>query len=134
MVWLQVAPVASELLPVAWVFMVFADPRGQRVATRGLGFHGFCRVLSVASGKITGSSGIYRVLSVARGQNPWFSWYLQGLVSGKWPKPMVFMVFAGSCQWQVAKTHGFHGICRVLSVASGHNPWLSWYLQGLVSG
>ena len=81
MVWLQVAPVASELLPVAWVFMVFADPRGQRVATRGLGFHGFCRVLSVASGKITGSSG-----------------YSQGLVRGKGPKPMVFMVFAGSCQ------------------------------------
>ena len=117
MVWLQVAPVASELLPVAWVFTVFADPRGQRVATRGLGFHGFCRVLSVASGKITGSS-----------------WYLQGLVSGKGPKPMVFMVFAGSCQWQVTKTHDFHGICWVLSVASGQNPGFSWYLQGLVSG
>ena len=84
MVWLQVAPVASELLPVAWVFMVFADPRGQRVATRGLGFHVFFSVLSVASGKITGSS-----------------WYLQGLVSGKGPKPMVFMVFAGS--WQLPR-------------------------------
>ena len=84
--------------------------------------------------KTPGFHGICRVLSVASDQNPWFSLHLQGLVSGKWPKPMIFMVFAGSCQWQVAKNHGFHGICRVLSVASGHNPWLSWYLQGLVTG
>ena len=42
------------------------------------------------------------VFSVASDQNPKCSLYLQVLVSGK-----------------VAKTYGFHCICRVLSVASG---------------
>ena len=67
---------------------------------------------------------------------PWLgcSWFLQGLVNGKWQNTWLVMVFTGSCQWQVAKTQGFHGICRVLSVASCQNPWFSWHLQGLVSG
>ena len=93
-------------------------PRGQRVATRGLGVHGFCRSPWPAS--------CY----------PWlgFSRFWQGLVSGKWQNNWVVMVFTGSCQWQGAKTHGFHGICRVLSMVSDQNPRFSRYLLGLVSG
>ena len=70
-----------------------------------------------------GFPGICWVLSVAGGQNPRFSRYLLGPGSGRWPKPKVFMVFAGSNQLQVAKTHGFHSICRVLPVASGPCQW-----------
>ena len=110
------------LVCMSMVFCLWLDesglaaggPRGQRVATRGLGVHGFCRSPRPAS--------CY----------PWlgFSWFLQGLVRGKWQNNWVVMVFTGSCQWQGAKTHGFHGICRVLSVASGQNPWVFMVFAG----
>ena len=102
-------------------------------------FHGASTVLAVASGQnpwfscffARGFHCICRALAVASGQNPRFSLYLQGLGSGKWPKPMVFMALAVLS----SPNPCFHGICRVLAVASGQKQsFFSWFLQGFGGG